>query len=484
MKTPAFGIALMLILLPVPLSAQSDSASSLNGDRHDEFWNRFERKLNAFLDDVTGDFPADDAPLNKPVAAPESSGSGDVVGKAQSYAIDERGNWNGPPHRHIPSTTVWPDEQINPDNVIFRYNRVEGVFIGGGSPKKYHWYSGRAFAPYGSIGYGFLSHRWRGNLGVSRQFSLGPGSDGQLLDVGIEGYSLTDSRDQWLIGTHENTGAAFFIHEDFRDYFGREGATLHASYLIRNGEEYGEATLGYRIDRYTSLDNAAEWSMFGGDKVFRTNPPIDEGRMNSLTALVGYTNATDRRNGLSGWTLTATAEFADRSALGGEFGFHQYIADIRRYQPLGRYDNLNLRVRIGTSHGDLPIQKAFELGGLGTMPAYRFKSFPGSGAGANRMILVNGEYIVNGDFLHDLEFWPSWLMHHVNLLVLFDAGLVRNAAPELSPILGFGGIHWNEFASDAGMGLSNRSGSIRAAVLWRTDRAEPAHFMFRLSRPF
>jgi len=295
---------------------------------------------------------------------------------------------------------------------------------------------------------------------------------------------LTDSKDQWVISTHENTGAAFFIHEDFRDYFGREGATLHASYLIRSKDEYAEATLGYKIDRYSTLVNDAEWSLFGGDKVFRANPAIDEGRMHSVTALLGYTNAIDQRYGPSGWTVTATAEFADPGAFGGEFGFHQYIADVRRYQPLGRYDNVNLRVRVGTGHGDLPIQRAYELGGLGTMPAFRFKSFAGSGAGANRMILMNGEYIVNGDFLHDLEFWPSWLMRHVNLLVLFDAGLVRTASPELSPILGFGGIHWNEFASDAGVGLSNRSGSIRAAVVWRTDRAEPAHFMFRLSRPF
>ena len=43
------------------------------------------------------------------------------------------------------------------------------------------------------------------------------------------------------------------------------------------------------------------------------------------------------------------------------------------------------------------------------------------------MLLMNAEYILNGDFLGDLDFWPSFIMRHINLILVADAGLVRTS---------------------------------------------------------
>jgi cytoskeletal protein CcmA (bactofilin family) len=369
----------------------------------------------------------------------------------------------------------WVNETTNLDNFIFRYNRVEGLFLGIGSDKKYYWDSRRSYAAHGSFGYGFKSRGWRGNLGVTRQFAF---DDGQLFEIGVEGHNLTDSKDNWIIGVGENTAAAILIHEDFRDYFRRMGYGIGADYAVQQDHLTGQVKVEYLADRYRSMENRTEWALFGGDKRFRPNPAINDGDMQSILASAGLSTVTKTIYGSQGWSIFVTGEFADRN-FGSDFGFNQYIADVRRYQPLGRYDNFNVRLRVGTTEGSVPLQKTFEIGGLSTLNGFPYKSEAG-----NRMILLNAEYIINGDFLGDLEFWPSWLMRDINFLVLSDAALMRTAQPSDTWSQGFTDIKFSEFKHDVGVGVATRSGSFRAAFVWRTDRNEPARFIFRIARPF
>jgi hypothetical protein len=124
-------------------------------------------------------------------------------------------------------------------------------------------------------------------------------------------------------------------------------------------------------------------------------------------------------------------------------------------------------------------QKAFELGGLGSLNAYPFKSEFG-----NRMLLMNAEYIVNGSLLDDLDFWPTWIFRHVNFLLLADVGMTRLVPASYSASEGFDRITWGELKHDLGFGFANRNGSFRIGMSWRTDVKEPARFVLRFARPF
>jgi hypothetical protein len=370
---------------------------------------------------------------------------------------------------------IWVPETTNLDNFIFRYNRVEGLFLGLGSEKRYYWDDQKQYSAYGSVGYGFRSYKVRGNLGLSRQFAF---DDGQLLEVEVEGHSLTDSKEDWLIGVGENTMAAFFIHEDFRDYFERKGFGVNAGYAAQQDYLTAQVKIGYLSDEYNSMTNQTEWSLFGGNKVFRLNPPINEGMMRSVVGSAGLSTVTTTIYGPQGWSMLATAEVTKMN-MKSEFEFNRYVGDIRRFQPLGRYDNLNVRVRVGSSEGVLPIQKAFDMGGLGTVPAFPFKGETG-----NRMLLMNAELVFNGDFLGDIAFWPSWLMREFNFVVFSDAGLVRMMPATAAWTDGFNDIHFSDFQHDIGVGVGTRSGSFRVAFVWRTDRSEPPRLTFRIARPF
>jgi hypothetical protein len=372
----------------------------------------------------------------------------------------------------------WLTSQTDLENVLFRYNRVEGIFVGIGSNHKYYWSGERNWTSYGTVGYGFKAHTWRGSLGIATQIPIDGFEGHTLLEFGLEGYSLTDTKDQWLIGSMEATLAALLIHEDFRDYFQRAGAGIHGSYLFLGGNMRAEVTVSYLGDRFESLRNRVDWAFFGGSKTFRPNPPVDAGKVHSLQVNGGYTNTIRTETGPEGWTITGNAEAA-KNSWGSDADFTRYVADVRRYQPVGTYENLNIRLRIGTETGDLPVQRSFDLGGLGTVPAFPFK-----GESGNRLILVNGELILNGNVLEDIDFWPSWLFRHVNFILLSDAGFVRMVSPAASAFEGFSGIRWSDLRHDFGVGISNRSGSFRIGFAWRTDRSEPATVLLRVYRPF
>ncbi len=477
--------ACLLLLLPGSFApGQEATSDSTRVSRNEEFWNRFEVEFNRFINRVTSDFSApssrDSVDSFAPAAAEGRDGwvrdEGDD-GIHPSFLWPRRGTV-------APSTATWTGEESRMDDAIVRYNRVEGLFLGLGSEKRYQWNGERDFSPYGSVGYGFASHRWRGNLGVARQFPLQPSQGNALFEFGLEGHSLTDSKDQWRIGAGENTVSALLAREDFRDYFEREGAMIHSGYAVRTDRLFAEAGIDYLVDRYRSLGRNVAWSFFGGGKVFRENPGITEGMMRSVRVVGGLTTAARSPFGRHGWSLYGSAEFAGRRTLGGDFDFNQFLADIRRYQPLGRYDDLRVRLRVGSSHGELPPQRSYELGGPGTLPGYGFKAFPGDSAGANRMILFNMEYIVNGDFLSDLDFWPGWLMRHINFILLADAGFVRTVPSTVSFVDGFGGIGWSDFKSDVGVGISNRRGSFILGAAWRTDVAASPRLVLRIAQPF
>jgi hypothetical protein len=152
---------------------------------------------------------------------------------------------------------------------------------------------------------------------------------------------------------------------------------------------------------------------------------------------------------------------------------------VRRLQPLGTYDNINVRLRAGTSGGMLPQQKLYDLGGLGTLNAYPVNELSG-----NRMLLMNAEFVVNGNILDDLDFWPSWLLKHFNFILFSDAGFITDVATTASVTTGFNTMTWNDFKHDFGIAVGNRSGSFRIGVSWRTDHPEPAQFVLRMERPF
>ncbi len=381
-------------------------------------------------------------------------------------------------HTSTKFNVPWNEEITDFDEFIFRYNRVESIFLGLGSDKKYYWDGSRLWNAYGFVGWGFKSHKWRGLLGLSRQFYYQTHTGNNIIDIGIEGYSLTDSKDRWRISQFENTLASLLIHEDFRDYFQRQGYTLYAGHYIQSEALKSEIKLSFNADEYESMPNRVDWAFFGGEKIFRTNPPIMDGRMRSITLFGGFSTITKTSRGPEGWQVTGSVEYSRRS-LGSNIGFNQYVAEVIRFQPIDMYQSVNVRFRTATSDGVIPTQRLYELGGLGTLNAYPYKSFVG-----NRMLLLNTEFILSGGIFDDVSFIPSWLFGRMIFIITSDAGWMNYAPSRMSPLEGFGSIRLNSISHNLGVALGNRSGTFRIGVAWRTDVKDRVRLVMRVERPF
>jgi len=359
---------------------------------------------------------------------------------------------------------MWPLE----DQVVVRYNRVQGLFLGMEFPKsianKYDIFSFHGFG-----GYGFEEKAWRYQIGIDRYFF---NRTSYRFEIGANVHDLTDTRDDWLITPLENSLASFLIHEDFQDFYRRQGYEVHVS---QNLSVYLKGTLAYRNDDYNSVQKNVDWALFGGDKKFRINPEIDEGNMRSLYGELYLDTRNNHENPRKGWYSKLSMEMSN-SDLKSDFSFNQYIFELRHYLPISRNERVDFRFKAGSSEGTLPFQKLFELGGISTLRGFEYKEFAG-----DRLLLANIEYnlspsIFNRDFL---------FFDDIRLIFFSDIGTAWYANKDSKFTEGFDNLQFNSLKSDIGVALSNWDGTVRFNIAKRTDtNKDPMVLTFRIAKPF
>jgi hemolysin activation/secretion protein len=95
--------------------------------------------------------------------------------------------------------------------------------------------------------------------------------------------------------------------------------------------------------------------------------------------------------------------------LKGDHAFDRFTAEVRRFQPLTYRQNVNARIKYGTSGRDLPMFREFYLGGMRTIRGLDHKSLRGE-----QMFLANIEYAL---------YFPR---QSFETALLFDIGAVGN----------------------------------------------------------
>jgi len=359
----------------------------------------------------------------------------------------------------------WDDNHEEP--FVLRYNRVDGLLLGPRLPRDYGYGRFLNFGIYGFGGYGFASKEWQYQIGGEFYFRF----FGRTT-LGLEAHDMTTSEDEWIIPEDENSVAAFLIREDFRDYYQRRGFSAYASQKIGSLKLTG----AYRDADLLSLKKETNWSLFGGGKRFRNNPAIDEGRLVSTIAGLQFDTRNHSRRPHQGWLIDVQSEFS-RPGDHSDFDFDRLIVDIRRYQPLNWGQNLDFRLRIGSSRGTLPAHYLFDLGGISTLRGFDLKSFTG-----NRMILANFEYRLDAgrSSAHDI-----WFLEPFNLIFFVDSGLAW-FADDLSAIdKSFDSLTWNKLKTDVGIALTDSDGRVRLNFARRTDvGGQGLAITLRLNRDF
>ena len=384
-------------------------------------------------------------------------------------------------HRYEDNYSTLPLGRID-HSLLVRYNRVQGLFLGWAVPKSIRGKYNK-FTIHGFLGYGFKEKQWNYEIGVDRWFF---NQRDYRFEIGASAYDFTDTRDYWLITPTENSLAAFFLHKDFQDFYRRYGYEVHAS---QNISIFLKSTVGYRNDTYEIVDKNTNWSLFRGGRNFDENPEIVKGNMRSIYGEIYFDSRNTKKNPKRGWYAKLSGE-TSTSWLNSDFSFNQYIMEIRTYQRTGRYERLDLRFKIGTGDGELPIQKGFEIGGISTLRGFGFKQFQADTSqanfltGYNRMLLGNIEYNI------DPKIFSTGipLFDEIQYIFFFDFGSAWNSYDVTNKdeiYDGFSHLKWNDIKSDFGIAFSSRDGNTRINIAKRLDTAKkPFTITYRISKPF
>lgn len=325
----------------------------------------------------------------------------------------------------------------------------------------------------GHISYKFGQDRTGYSLGIER-----PLLDRARLFVGAEMHDLTATDDLWRLTTGEQTLVAAAFKNTFRDYYRRRGTQVHAGLRPSTNQEIVAA---WRWDRHESLENGTDFSLFRGDQIYRPNTPIVPGDWHSLVLAYTYDSrgvggarplaAFERhlvndlfrgtRRQASGWRVDWTSEIAGH-AMGGDRTFDRHILNARAYVPLLPRQSIAARVILGFSNGDLPIERRFAIGGVGTVHGYSFKEATGAG-----MALFNAEY------RFDLSGGSRANLGGLRALFFFDAGRVDRPVPGST-------TDWLK-----GIGVGVQTGPFRLEFGFRADAIPRSRqILLRLSPTF
>ena len=405
-----------------------------------------------------------------------------------------------PPVKETKHPHIEDEDDFENSPCYVQYNRVDGLSLGLRMPSS-NWWEQRhhSFAIYGFGAYGFASKKWRYQLGIERWVS-----DYFRFTIGGEAHSLTDTQDQWIISDLENSLAAFLLKEDFRDYYKRVGLS---GYIAQNLSPFVQLRAEYHRDEFTNLDKKTNWALFGGKKNFQQNPAAqpygflnDEGKdimtIQSAVAKLVIDSRNSEKQPDRGWYIQAFGERAGHE-LESDLEFERFMIDIRRYQPLGWDENLDIRLRAGSATGVLPPMYWYDLGGISTLRGARFKEFTG-----DRMVLGNIEYHLNtgsgslgGWFIFDdfdlILFVDSGYAWFANAQNADSLGNWQNyaanleAAEKLRPTDGFEDLDISDLKTCVGIGFADRDGTFRVNIAKRIDvGGKPIVVTLRIRKPF
>jgi hypothetical protein len=213
------------------------------------------------------------------------------------------------------------------------------------------------------------------------------------LRVGGGVFRRIDPIEDWHLTKLENGLSTFFLHRDYRDHFEREGWTAFVMATPRAAPV--EASLAFRSEHERSEPAGSPFTLFNNSDPWRPQPLAAQGRLTSLVLGGKIDTRSSPDDPSSGWYVSGEVEQGLGSSLrqadwepvnasdlppptptivpGTRYGtFTSGTVDVRRYNRIGPWSRLNLRVIAGGSldGSPLPPQRQHALGGEGSLPGF------------------------------------------------------------------------------------------------------------------
>ncbi len=403
------------------------------------------------------------------------------------------------------------------------YNRVEGLPILIGPTVRDS--VGSAALNLDILGIFRTAHSFRwdaGNIGhrVTAEIRQGD-ADGRGYGLAVSSFDIVDPIEPWQMGSSESGLASFFLHRDYRDYFGRHGASLTGSFYTG---QRSSISVELNDERWAPREARDVFSVWNNGASWRANPEVDAGRFHRGILAARLDSRNNEIAPATGWLILADYELGRGHVthFGAPSGaapaltttrasYGRGFLDARAYNRISPATQLNLRVVLGGwLHGDrLPLERRLSVGGAGTIPGFDFRAVKLSGiesgqcntalpvprgnpAQCDRVALMQAEYrselhphfldVVNS---RAIRLRPIGFTVRPIAVAFVDAGrgwLVGRRAGDLTyPSASIPSLA--TFKTDIGLGVDFGLFGLYVAKAV-SDENEPANLIIRLRRRF
>ncbi len=320
------------------------------------------------------------------------------------------------------------------------YNRVEGATLHGGMLVKL--VSAQSIGIICETKYGTKNGDLRYEASLDKRFFR---NDRLILRAMI--FDETATNDSWQVGVNENTLAGVFLREDFRDYYDRRGWRIFADEKFQDYHFFRFEYAQYEYGSMATRTNFAG-SFFGGNKIYRVNPSIKEGRERSFK----FSLAMDHRDNMyspdQGWEFHAVLQ----KTL-GDFNTNGIFLDWTHYIPTWAHQKFVLRGLLGVRSGTMGEQHLMSIGGVGSLRAFRDHLRTGQ-----NFAMLNAVYFFGGDILQNSPLRNFPMMDSTYLGFFYQIGDAWNNEDLQNFALNFNQARW---LSDAGVSLLIMDGLVR-----------------------
>jgi len=238
---------------------------------------------------------------------------------------------------------------------LFRFNRVEGPYLGIGLA------TGRLHERLKlrvKTGYAFDARRSQHQVGFTWRVQ-----ERRRLELGFDYYDRIIRRPTVISTASFNPTVWGLVAQwDPLDYYRADGFRASISSKLLN---YTRLTLSYEDFEHYSLPVRSTFSIVGDTADVRGNPAVSDGRMRTVGAEFVYDSrrmlkSKGRELRLSEaefLRIRMSFEQAAPDLIHNDFDFRRYYIDIRRRQRTLGLGMTSLRLYAGSSDGDLPPQR-------------------------------------------------------------------------------------------------------------------------------
>ncbi|MBI3004133.1 MAG: carboxypeptidase-like regulatory domain-containing protein [Ignavibacteriales bacterium] len=236
-----------------------------------------------------------------------------------------------------------------------RFNRVEGLFLGGNLDFDSTTSFLRTFA---SLGYGFSDRKGKWNVGTEVFLD-----SIRSVSFGLEGFhGIGHFPDENFHSDFSNALSTLLSKVDYRDYYYLRGWKVFASFkplrLLR-------IDAAFRAEEHRIATQTTNYSLFYKGDFYRTNPSAMEGTLRSISFQARYGQDPILLNIISRDFVECEAEFSP-SSFSGDYDFTRLLvrSEYRFTTFLSRVlfpPSFHVKLTAGTSTGALPPQRMFIL---------------------------------------------------------------------------------------------------------------------------